>query len=337
MIVMLSRITIGRLFSKLICVLILSVYSFTIIAVNSEFSGVMKTDKINTIKGFRINTIDEILLSDSIFSENNVKNEQKIDSIVPELFNDSIFDFQVNSEISYLKFYHFKNENAKISFYKGWIKDKERKKISDETLKLRKMYGNSDIITRENIAGNIIKNEEELIKLSSEIPLFYQKAREIESNYWKNASIDEVLRFREKIKFVIDSLENKIEKLSIIKFVEMTEKPDTIFIAVSDAKTDEDIAETGVVYKIRICSFKGKITKQNEELLKSLELIRKIENYTDEKGVTVYTTGNLLKWSEAELLRTQVQQEGAINASIEAYFKNKVISEEEAKAINKEE
>jgi hypothetical protein len=44
-------------------------------------------------------------------------------------------------------------------------------------------------------------------------------------------------------------------------------------------------------------------------LYKKLSLIRKIDNYTDEKGVVVYTTGSLTNLDDAVKLQKQVRQE----------------------------
>lgn len=65
-------------------------------------------------------------------------------------------------------------------------------------------------------------------------------------------------------------------------------------------------------------------------------MLRKVENYIDEKGYSIYTTGNLKTYQEAVTLQNQVKQEGVKNPTVTAYFQGKKIPVEEAKKINKE-
>ncbi len=62
-------------------------------------------------------------------------------------------------------------------------------------------------------------------------------------------------------------------------------------------------------------------------------MIRTIENYTDEQGVVVYTTGNLSTLDLAVKMQSQVQQEGIKDAIIVPYFNGKRIPLEQAKKI----
>jgi hypothetical protein len=70
-----------------------------------------------------------------------------------------------------------------------------------------------------------------------------------------------------------------------------------------------------------------------KRLFDKLSLIRKIDNYTDDRGVVVYTTGNLVNLEDAMTMLKQVQQEGVEDAIIAAYFKGKRIPLTEAKAL----
>jgi hypothetical protein len=70
-------------------------------------------------------------------------------------------------------------------------------------------------------------------------------------------------------------------------------------------------------------------------LYKKLSLIRKIDNYTDEKGVIVYTTGNLTNLDDAVKLQKQVRQEGIQDAFVIAFYNGKRITLEQAKEIEK--
>ena len=59
-------------------------------------------------------------------------------------------------------------------------------------------------------------------------------------------------------------------------------------------------------------------------------LIRKIDQYKDENGYTIYTTGILTNYDDAEEMQKQVQQEGIKNATIIAFKSGKKIPLQEA-------
>ncbi len=73
-----------------------------------------------------------------------------------------------------------------------------------------------------------------------------------------------------------------------------------------------------------------------KSVFSKISVIRKVENYTDEKGVVVYTTGNLISYEDAVIMQKQVQQEGIKDAIIAAYLNGKRITLEQAKEIEKE-
>ena len=66
-----------------------------------------------------------------------------------------------------------------------------------------------------------------------------------------------------------------------------------------------------------------------------LAVIRKIDKYTDDRGVVVYTTGNLGKLEDAVKMQKQVRQEGIEDAFVVPYFNGKRITLEEAKKLNR--
>jgi len=88
-----------------------------------------------------------------------------------------------------------------------------------------------------------------------------------------------------------------------------------------------------LTYKIQIGAYSRGLPLSTKKLFDKLSLIRKIENYTDENGVVVYTTGNLTKFDNALQLLKQVQQEGVEDAIIAAYYKGKRIPLTEAKEL----
>ena len=93
---------------------------------------------------------------------------------------------------------------------------------------------------------------------------------------------------------------------------------------------------SGITYKIQIGAYSRGIPNNMKSVFSKISVIRKVENYTDEKGVVVYTTGNLISYEDAVIMQKQVQQEGIKDAIIAAYLNGKRITLEQAKEIEKE-
>lgn len=257
--------------------------------------------------------------------------------LVPEVWINKSFDFQVNSNISYYKFSHFTQNESKKLFFQAWMKEKELKKITAATDSLRKEYGHSQDYRKDEIASIILNEEKRSIQLNQEIPELYQKARMIEAEYWRTASPEISDAFRTKIRLYLDSIKSSSEVKTESPNSSVL-KQDTLILYRQIGKSQEanSAKNTGISYKIQIGAFKNKIPDSAARVIKKLSLIRKIETYQDEKGVKIYTTGDLKTWTEAETLQKQVKQEGARNPSIAAYENNKRIPVNEARKKNNE-
>lgn len=257
--------------------------------------------------------------------------------LIPARFSGSIFEFQINEAISYLRFNHFIKDESKKMFFQAWMKEKEVKQISSNTDSLRKIYASATSDQKEKIAVLILKDEERSMALNSEIPALYEAAREQEDRYWQLASPTEKNKFQEKIKFLRDSLTTS--KLNSETKSKSNVTPDTIVFYTEPAKVKDqkpEVVSEAVVFKIQIGAYKGKIPDVSNKMIKKLSLLRKVENYTDEKGVKIYTTGSLKTYQEAVTLQSQVKQEGVKTPTIVAYKKGKKIPLEEAKKLNGE-
>jgi len=280
------------------------------------------------------------LTNDTTKTEASAKADIKQEAtfIIPDHLADSTFIFQVNSNISYLNFRHFALNSSKKSFYQAWSKEKELKRLSTETDSLRKVYGNSSNEGKEKIASIILKNEALAIALNQEIPALYQKTRDEEDQYWKSASPETINQFQKKISVFRDSLASiKQQKLAQIS-AKAQASIDTLISFQEQTKTQEQKKEASaeIVYKIQIAAYKSKIPEPANKLIKKLSIIRKVENYMDEKGVKVFTTGHLKTYQEAITLQNQIKQEGAKNPIVAAYLNGKRITVEEARKLNNE-
>lgn len=279
---------------------------------------------------------DTVTTSVSDTVTKKVMQEDKL--IIPDQLANTQINFRINSFINYLNFNHFVRNESKKLFFQAWLKEKELKRLSDQTDSLRNVYAKAASWQKEEISLQILKAEERSISLNEEIPAMYQKTREEEDLYWQSASLDEIAKFQEKIRIYKDSIGQNTGTKSGQPITIHSEIPDTIILYKSSPKTEEkkaDVAE-GIIYKIQIGAYKGKIPDSAKKLIKKLSAIRKVENYVDEKGASIYTTGKLRLYKEALTMQNQVKQEGIKNAMITAYQNGKQITVNEARKINNE-
>jgi hypothetical protein len=279
---------------------------------------------------------DLIQYNDTIETETSKKEaSQPGEFILPDSLVGKMINFQVNSEISYLIFNHFAKNESKEMFYQAWIKETELNKITAQTDSLRKVYAISTSTKKDEIAVLILKNEERSVALNQEISALNQNARDIEDQYWNNSPASEKIKFQEKI----NSFRDSVLRSKIKEETEKTSKlmVDTMFVSHgSQEKQVKTETIPVIVYKIQIGAFKGKIPESSNAMIKKLSVLRKVENYTDEKGLKIYTTGNLKTHQEAVTMQNQVKQEGVKNPTIIAFQKGKKITVDEAKKLNNE-
>jgi hypothetical protein len=100
----------------------------------------------------------------------------------------------------------------------------------------------------------------------------------------------------------------------------------------TSSETD-DTTEDELIYKIQLGAYSRGLPAYVKRLFDKLSYIRKIENYTDENGIVVYTTGNLTNYDDAVKMQEQVRREGIEDAYVVPYFNGKRITLNEAKEI----
>lgn len=256
---------------------------------------------------------------------------------IPDNFARETIHFQVNSAISYLSFNHFALNESKKLFFQAWLKEKEITNLSAQTDSLRKAYANASSDQKEAVSAQILKAEKRTLALNEKIPVLYEKARDEENRHWQSVSADEVSRFQEKIRLFKDSIRQISDLKNGQAAIVNPKIPDTITYYKSSqkavVKTD---AASGIIYKIQVGAYKGKVPESAAKSIKKLSVIRKVEKLKDEKGITLYTTGSLKDYQQAVILQNQVKQEGIKNATITAYQNGKKIPLDEARKINNE-
>jgi hypothetical protein len=301
------------LFGFLFLVALFSSQNLAAIATNPELKGFPDSFHLAVLSTF--------------ISEQNVTGDQEI--------KDRTINFQVNSEISYNSISQFVKPEAKQFFVDALSKENILKKLIVQTDSLRKTYAVSNDQEKEKTATLILDAEKKVNSLSEEIPFLYEKARITENQYWQTASSEDKAKFQKQMQASLDSIQQLNNALARQK--QSTSVPDTItFYRAGKAKEAVVEPVSAVVYKIQVGSFKTKLPETAAKAIKKLEILRKVENYKDEKGVTILTTGNLKSYQEALTLLNQVKLEGIKNATITAFNNGKKITNEEAKKLTNE-
>jgi hypothetical protein len=179
--------------------------------------------------------------------------------------------------------------------------------------------------------------ESQTFELKNVVKQLFIQAKTVESGYWQNATAQETESFIREL----NAAEQEIRNKNATQIVTATEYPDLIIPSAFqvDKPTERPATKpkaSGITYKIQIGAYSRGIPNNMKSVFSKISVIRKVENYTDEKGVVVYTTGNLTNYEDALVMQKQVQQEGIKDAIIAAYLNGKRIPLEQAKEIEKE-
>jgi tetratricopeptide (TPR) repeat protein len=242
--------------------------------------------------------------------------------------------FQVNSEIEYLKPEHFRNPEALSFFNEGLTLQQKLERTLSESDSLRGVYRKMET-GREVIAERILALERESMTLKNQKDQLFNKARELEQIFWSNANEVETAKFREEIISLKQQLTNKkkepepaAEQNVNIQETEIIQQVDPPVV-----KKEIQSDENKIVYKIQIGSSNRKLPESTARLYKKLSMLRTIEHFKDNRGYTIYTTGNLSNFDDAIKMQGQVRQEGIKDAFIVAYKNGKRIPVNEARGI----
>lgn len=255
--------------------------------------------------------------------------------VIPNVLEDSILSFQVNPEIKYLKISQFKNKEAQKTFIGSWYKRKELDSLLFYTDRLRKEYAKLDVEQRPVLGNQILENEQKILQLNRDIPAAELIAHNLEVDFWSKATVDDKEELLKQNQEISDSVQNLVAKKQKVINNLPPESVEIPVIRKTEPKV-EDSPEKGIVYKIQIGAFSKEPPDWIKRLYKKLSLIRKISNYIDENGVTVYTTGELRSYADAVEMQKQVKIEGVSDAIVAAYKDGKRIKVSEARKINAE-
>ncbi|KOH44227.1 tetratricopeptide repeat protein [Sunxiuqinia dokdonensis] len=261
---------------------------------------------------------------------------QTDDVEIPEGLQDSIILFQVNSSIKYLKTDQFKHASALQAFVQAWQGEQELQEMVAETNRLRREYNDAFATEKESIADAILVLERETYAKNQEISENYTKARRGEADYWDQASAESIREFNEIIRQMEDSIREAkaAERLKKLEAQKPVVLPDSLIKKL--LPEEPAAASTGITYKIQIGAYSKSPPDWVQRLFKKLSVIRRIDQYTDENGVTVYTVGELKSYQDALLMQSQVRTEGVSDAFVAAYKDGERITLKEARQITGE-
>jgi hypothetical protein len=246
-------------------------------------------------------------------------------------------EFQINNQITYLYPSHFKTEEGKKLFDRLKSLQKQLDNSLKQADRLREQYlKTNDRDKKADIGEKILALENISYKLKEEINKVSDECRETENKYWQGVSSagrENFILELEKIKAAREA-QFKQEEFEEPEVTHVIITQDNLLTATElrhERTTSQKSAD--LVYKIQIGAYSRGLPSYIQRLYNKLSLIRKIEHYTDEKGVEVYTTGNLTTYDDAVKMQNQLKQEGVKNPQVAPYFNGKRITLERAKEI----
>jgi tetratricopeptide (TPR) repeat protein len=262
----------------------------------------------------------------------NVSNEEPQMEPVKTIPANERIKFSVNNEITYNSVLNFKTEEGKNSFEEGALKETELKKVLIRTEILRGKYKSAQSRAEKDSIGQVILSlEGEAYDLKNSITQFFMLAKNAENSYWSNASPEETENFIKEINAASTKM-NEQKTVNSIENSEIVIPP--ILLHDEEIKSKTSKGNSGVTYKIQLGAYSRGIPNSQKAVFNKISILRKVENYTDENGVVVYTTGNLTNYDDAVVMQKQIRQEGIKDPIIAAYLNGKRITLEKAKEID---
>lgn len=288
------------------------------------FHPVLKVDSVSVSDSFENDGIDSANVAMAVSPEAPVFAEPEFEPI----------NFIINGEITYIDSTNFQTKKGLESYIEGTKKEVEFEQQTKALDALRKQYGAcTSYEEKQKIGTQILSGETNNFKLQNEYQNLLQKAKQAEINYWSNATSDEKDAFLAKIEEEIKAHQKTqtIEEVALDSALII--RPGAFLSAPTQKKAIENENNDELIYKIQIGAYSRGVPSYRKKQYEKLSYIRKIENYTDEKGVVVYTTGNLNNYDDALKMQNQVRQEGIEHAFIVPYSNGKRITLKKAKEI----
>lgn len=281
-------------------------------------------------------TLDSIEIeeTDSIVADTIHIQEQEAVIIPQEIvIKTEPINFIIDGDLTYLDSTNFQTESGLVNYIEGKSKQKKLNIQLKEMNELRTIYGSTNSYSeKQEVGKKILSAETNNYKLQSETNKLLIRAKQAEIEYWQNASVSEKKAFINKL----SKQQQSNEETNVIELaIDTTSYLNTnAILATSESTTTVNEGnEDELIYKIQLGAYSRGLPNYIKSLFKKLSYLRKIENYTDERGIVVYTTGHLNTYADALKMQNQVRQEGVEDAFVVPYFNGKRITLKEAKEI----
>lgn len=285
------------------------------------------------------------LKADSIIIENKPDTipslNQATDSLLLSPLSDTIFNFNISTEIYYKIIKQFKTAEGKDLFIKGWESNENFEKLVNKTDELRNEYNKTtSSSSRERIANQVIELEATLIELKTTADLSFTNSREYELKFWSSATEDEIQKLNAENDSISHSeIEKHTPKPEPVIIIEVKDSSvisltDSTFLVEPSLQLPQKETINTIIYKVQIGSFSNELPDYINRLYKKLGALRKIDHYVDDRGVTVYTIGEVTTVADAVKLQNQIRQEGVKDAFVIAICNGKRITLKEAKELS---
>lgn len=311
--------------------------------INPYEEFILEEDIEDNIPVVMVNAIEDTLPDYELKDQDSaIEKETLVVASASETGNNTQYgepiNFYVNNEITYLNTSHFKTEKGKMLFKEGIFKQKKLDLNAKKTGKLRKDYAGTKTRDEKNSIGEkILLLENETYELNKDVSQILTQAKNIENEYWQNATSEEIKDFKEKLNQISTQIEIETDDIGKQNIDSITFIDPNILLGNSDIIiSNVETKEKDLIYKIQIGAYSRGLPNYIKKLFDKLSFIRKIENYTDDRGVVVYTTGNLTNYEDALKMQNQVRQEGVEDAYVVPYFKGKRITLGQAKELERE-
>ncbi len=276
----------------------------------------------------------EIEVSKEIVNNENNGNREEVTVFKEEQAKsiDRPVEFIVNTEITYARLSDFRTQEGRLFFEQAEKKQQELNSALELAKSLREKYSSTrNYEVKDSIGAKILNLESETYDLKRKVNQLFTESKLIENEYWDKATYEEKEHFLNRQPDPMQVENTPPEKTAPPLPVSISQ----IMVGKSTATNTGSTTTTvkDLSYKIQIGSFSKGIPSSKQKLFDKLSMIRKIDQYTDEKGVKIYTTGNLFTFKNAQIMVNQVQQEGVKDAFIAAFYKGKRISLDQAKEM----
>lgn len=271
-----------------------------------------------------------------------IENEQNDnDLIIPEELKDELISFIVTAKILYRSVSQFETIEGLHHFVEGWENMHQLEQALIEMKALRLRYDQSNLSsTKEEIANKLLQLEPESLQLKANADALFLKAREAEVQYWNSASAEQIEALNaENQKLQQNAAQTLLDETGLLENEPEIESTDEDAILDDERIELEEVPVVTepadkVVYKVQIGAYSKGLPDYVDRLYKRLSVLRRIDQYTSEKGVVVYTVGELSRFDDAVKLQNQIRQEGVSDAFVVAFLNGKRIALNEAQKIS---